>query len=69
MKRGILTENAELAWRAALVYRDLLLDGRDTVQNKKNFVSSLHNAVELYSKQNMIFDNNFTVATVKDKDS
>ncbi|SCW50324.1 hypothetical protein SAMN02910400_01012 [Lachnospiraceae bacterium C10] len=69
MKRGILTENAELAWRAALVYRDLLLDGRDTVQNKKNFVTSLHNAVELYSKQKMIFDNNFTVATVKDSDS
>lgn len=68
MKKGILTENAELAWRSALVYRDALLDGRDTLQNKKNFVSSLHNAVELFCKQRMIFDNNHSVIAVIDKD-
>lgn len=68
MRSGILTENAELAWRAALVYRNILLDGRDTIQNKKNFVSSFHNAVELFCKQKMIFDNNHSVIIITNKD-
>lgn len=65
MKRGILTDNAELAWASALRYRDILLSGRDTLQNKKNFVSSFHNAIELYTKQLMIFNNDYRVIDIK----
>lgn len=63
--KQILTDNAELAWASALRYRDILLSGRDTLQNKKNFVSSFHNAIELYTKQLMIFNNDYRVIDIK----
>ena len=48
-----------------LRYRNILLDGRDTIQNKKNYISSFHNAVELFSKQAMIDNNDYRILNIK----
>jgi hypothetical protein len=64
MKR-ILIDNAYIAWSTMLRYRNILLDGRDTIQNKKNYISYFHNAVELFSKQAMIDNNDYRVLNIK----
>lgn len=64
MKR-ILIDNAYIAWSTMLRYRNILLDGRDTIQNKKNYISSFHNAVELFSKQAMIDNNDYRILNIK----
>lgn len=45
--KPILTENAFEAWAAAIRFCDDIKDGKATLQYQKNFVSSLHNAVNL----------------------
>ena len=68
MKR-IIIDNAYIAWSTILRYRNILLDGRDTIQNKKNYISSFHNAVELFSKQVMIDNNDYRVLNIKKIDA
>ena len=49
--KPVLMENAFEAWAAAIRFCDDIKDGKATLQYQKNFVSSLHNAVELIMKQ------------------
>lgn len=61
----ILIDNAYEAWKNAVRYHRRILNGLFTLENKKGFVSSLHNAVELFLKQIMLDDNNHKVAWVR----
>ncbi len=63
--KRILLDNAFSAWRKAISYCDVILSGRSTFDNRKNFVSALHNAVELFLKQIMLDQNDYRVATPK----
>ena len=51
--RPILMDNAFEAWAAAIRFCNDIKDGKATLQYQKNFVSSLHTAVELIMKQMM----------------
>lgn len=55
--KKILLENACVAWRQAVEYRDYIKDGLSNLYYKKQFIGSLQNAIELFLKQIMI-DNN-----------
>lgn len=48
--KHILIDNALEAWAMAIQYCNYILDGKATLQYRKQFVSSLHNAVELFMK-------------------
>ena len=63
--RPILMDNAFEAWAAAIRYCNDIKDGKATLQYQKNFVSSLHNAVELIMKQMMLNNNDHRVAEVR----
>lgn len=63
--RPILMDNAFEAWAAAIRYCNDIKDGKATLQYQKNFVSSLHNAVELIMKQMMLNNNDHSVADVR----
>ena len=65
--RQVLLDNAFEAWAAAIRFCKDIKDGKCTLQYQKNFVSSLHNAVELFMKQMMINDGNHDVAEVRGK--
>lgn len=52
--KPILMDNAFEAWAVAICYCNDIKDGKATLQYQKNFVSSLHNAVELIMKQVML---------------
>lgn len=65
--RQVLLDNAFEAWAAAIRICKDIKDGKCTLQYQKNFVSSLHNAVELFMKQMMINDGNHDVAEVRGK--
>ena len=58
-------ENAFEAWAAAIRFCDNIKDGKATLQYQKNFVSSLHNAVELIMKQMLLNDNDHRVAEIR----
>ena len=64
--RPILMDNAFEAWAAAIRYCNDIKDGKATLQYQKNFVSSLHNAVELIMKQMMLNNNDHDVAFIKE---
>lgn len=64
----ILLENAYESWQNAIQYAQYLYDGLATLNNKKDFVASLHNAVELFLKQIMINNNDHRVASIKSID-
>ncbi len=64
--RPILMDNAFEAWAAAIRYCNDIKDGKATLQYQKNFVSSLHNAVELIMKQMMLNNNDHDVAFLKE---
>lgn len=49
----------------AVKYCNDILDGRATLGYRKHFVSSLHNAVELFIKQRMLDINDFRVVEIK----
>ena len=65
--KPILMDNAFEAWAAAIRYCNDIKDGKATLQYQKNFVSSLHNAVELIMKQMMLNNNDHDVARVRKK--
>ena len=58
-------DNAFEAWAAAIRYCNDIKDGIATLQYQKNFVSSLHNAVELIMKQMLLNNNNHKVAEIR----
>lgn len=58
----ILLPNAYNAWKAAISYHDQIENGFSSLDNQKWFVSSLHNAVELFLKQIMLDNNDNDVA-------
>lgn len=63
----ILMANAFEAWAAAIRFADDIRVGHCTLQYQKSFVSSLHNAVELFMKQMMLNNNDHDVVIrVKD---
>lgn len=64
MKR-VLLDNAYEAWAMAIKYCHLLKEGIATLPFQKQFVSSLHNAVELFMKQMMIDAGDHDVASVR----
>lgn len=66
--RPVLLDNAFESWTAAIRFCNDIKDGKATLQYQKNFVSSLHNAVELIMKQMMINNNNHKVATVRKRE-
>lgn len=49
--KHILRDNALEAWAMAIKYCEAILEGKATLEYRKHFVSSLHNAVELFIKQ------------------
>ncbi|MBR2491706.1 MAG: hypothetical protein IKB65_09570 [Ruminiclostridium sp.] len=58
-------DNAFEAWAAAIRYCNDIKDGKATLQYQKNFVSSLHNAVELIMKQMLLNNNDHSIAEVR----
>ena len=64
--RPILMDNAFEAWAAAIRYCKDIKDGKATLQYQKNFVSSLHNSVELIMKQMLLNNNDHSVAFIKE---
>ena len=60
----ILLDNAYEAWENAIYYHSCIIKGFFTLGNKKGFVSSLHNAVELFLKQIMLNEKDTDVAWV-----
>ena len=63
----VLSNNAYEAWTAAIRYCNDILSGKCTLQYQKSFVSSLHNAVELYLKQIMLNETQHEVAYIPNK--
>lgn len=63
--KHILTDNALEAWSMAVKYCNDILIGKATLGYRKHFVSSLHNAVELFIKQRMLDVNDYRVAEIK----
>lgn len=64
--RPISMDNAFEAWAVAIRYCNDIKDGKATLQYQKNFVSSLHNAVELIMKQMLLNNNDHSVAFIKE---
>lgn len=63
--KPVLKENAFEAWAAAIRFCDDIKDGKATLQYQKNFVSSLHNAVELIMKQMLLNNSDHRVAEIR----
>ena len=64
MKR-ILLDNALESWAMAIHYCDEIMCGKATLTNRKYFITSLQNAIELFTKQHMLNTNDYRVAEVK----
>jgi hypothetical protein len=64
--KKILLDNAYESWTAAIKISNSILEGNLSLQNRKYFVNSLHNAVELFVKQIMLNNNDHRVALIKD---
>lgn len=62
--KKILWDNALEAWTLAIHYCDEILKGKVTLRYRKNFVSTLHNAVELFIKQCMLDNNDHRVCRI-----
>lgn len=65
--RHILLDNAYESWKSAIEHHDRIQQGYSSFQHQKAFVSSLHNAVELFLKQRMLDINSKDVASVRKK--
>lgn len=63
--KHILQDNALESWTMAIKYSNFILNGKATLQYRKQFVSSLHNAVELFIKQLMLDNNDHRVCSVR----
>ncbi len=61
-QKKILLDNALVAWANAIRFCDQILAGKITLEIRKNFISSLHNAVELFLKQIMLDTCDYRVA-------
>lgn len=66
MKR-ILRDNALEAWASAVDWCNNIIQGKATLRYRKNFVSSLHNALELFLKQYMLDINDHRVCKIPKK--
>ncbi len=62
--KQILLDNAYEAWKNAISYHDRIKNGYSSLEYQKGFVSSLHNAIELFLKQIMLNNNDHEVAWV-----
>ena len=67
--KKLLLDNALEAWAMTISYCDQIMAGRVTLTNRKYFVSSLQNAIELFAKQHMLDVNDYRVAQVRKIDS
>lgn len=67
--KKILLENALESWASAIYYCDEIIAGKATLANKKHFVNSLQNTIELFVKQQMLNVTDYRVAEVKHCDS
>lgn len=65
----MLQENALEAWATTIHYCDEIMAGKATLSNKKLFVVSLQNAIELFCKQHMLNINDYRVASAKKCDA
>ena len=65
----ILVNNAYEAWIRAIECADLLSQGFATLGLKKEFVSPLHNAVELFFKQIMINQRDYRVISFRKRNA
>lgn len=65
MNKNLLLDNAYLSWTSAIKYCKEIKNGNASLKNKKNFVTSLHNATELFFKQLMLNQNDYRVAEVR----
>lgn len=63
--KQVLVENAFEAWTLSIRLCDDIKNGKATLQYQKNFVSSLHNAVELIMKQMLLNNNDHRIAEVR----
>lgn len=63
--KQILRDNALEAWAMAIKNCNAIIEGKVTLGYRKQFVTSLHNAVELLIKQHMLNVNDYRVAEVK----
>lgn len=61
----ILLDNAYVSWRNAIDNHDRIMQGFASLHHQKAFVSSLHNAIELFFKQIMLDSNNHEVASLR----
>ena len=59
--RKILQKHFLLSWRMAVSNARLLLSGLVDLEQKKYFISSLHNAIEIGCKQILIDENDYSV--------
>lgn len=66
MAKHILLENAYISWIQAIGNCNKIKAGLSTLYYKKAFISSLHNAVELFMKQVMLDNNDYRLASVRD---
>ncbi len=62
--KQILLDNAYESWKNAITYHNKIENGFSSLENQKGFVSSLHNAVELFLKQIMLNGGDHGVAWV-----
>lgn len=62
--KQILLDNAYEAWKNAILYHNKIESGYSTLEYQKGFISSLHNAVELFLKQIMLNNNDHNVAWI-----
>lgn len=65
MKKQILLDNAFESWLQAIKEANAISGGLSTLGYQKRFISSLHNAIELFLKQVMLDDNDHRVAETK----
>ena len=61
-QKKILLDNALVSWANAIRYCDQIIAGKITLEVRKNFISALHNAVELFFKQIMLDNCDYRVA-------
>mgnify|MGYP000946547227 CR=1 FL=1 len=69
MRKNVLSENAVEAWSIAKKYCLCIKNGLATLQYRKLFVTSLHNATELFIKAAMIKVNDLRVLIPSSVDS
>lgn len=62
-QKQILLDNALVSWANAIRYCDQIRAGKITLEMRKNYVSALHNAIELFLKQVMLDNCDYRVAT------